>query len=121
MTAQEILALVNAGYTKEEIESWNQEPQPTPEPQPNPEPNPEPTPEPQPNPEPNPEPQPNPEIDALKQELTNTQKQLKDLVKQMQANNRNTASVHITPNDELQKKTDEAMAELIRPAIKGKE
>ena len=113
MTAQEILTLVNAGYTKEEIESWNQEPQPTPEPLPNP--------EPQPNPEPNPEPQPNPEIDALKQELTNTQKQLQDLVKQMQANNRNTASVNITPADDLQKKTDEAMAELIRPAIKGKE
>ncbi len=58
------------------------------------------------------------ELEAVKQELQQTQKQLTALVKQMQQNNLRTASVNILPDDELQQKTDEAMAELIRPKIK---
>ena len=45
------------------------------------------------------------------------QNQINDLVKQMQQNNLRTASVNILPEADLEKKTDEAMAELIRPTI----
>lgn len=62
--------------------------------------------------------QPNPEIESLKSQITETQKQLTALVKQMQNNNLKTASVQIAPDDDLMRKTDEAMSELIRPKIK---
>ena len=68
--------------------------------------------------EPAQEKQENPEIAALKDQLTHTQKQLSDLVRQMQQNNLKTASVNIMPEDDLERRTDEAMAELIRPTIK---
>ena len=58
------------------------------------------------------------EIAALRDQLTHTQKQLSDLVRQMQQNNLKTASVNIMPEDDLERRTDEAMAELIRPTIK---
>lgn len=58
------------------------------------------------------------EIAALKDQLTHTQKQLSDLVRQMQQNNLKTASVNIMPEDDLERRTDEAIAELIRPTIK---
>ena len=60
----------------------------------------------------------NQELAALKDQLTHTQKQLSDLVRQMQQNNLKTASVNIMPEDDLERRTDEAMAELIRPTIK---
>ena len=68
--------------------------------------------------EPDQEKQENKEIAALKDQLTHTQKQLSDLVRQMQQNNLKTASVNIMPEDDLERRTDEAMAELIRPTIK---
>ena len=47
MTVDEILKLVNAGYSKDEIASFEtKEPTPEPSPEPSPEPNPEPKPEP---------------------------------------------------------------------------
>ena len=58
------------------------------------------------------------EIAALRDQLTHTQKQLSELVRQMQQNNLKTASVNIMPEDDLERRTDEAMAELIRPTIK---
>ena len=58
------------------------------------------------------------ELAQLRQELTQTQTQLKELVKQMQSNNLKTASVNIVPDADLEKKTDAALAELIRPTIK---
>ena len=73
--------------------------------------NPEPT-------EPDQEKQENQEIVALRDQLTHTQKQLSDLVRQMQQNNLKTASVNIMPEDDLERRTYEAMAELIRPTIK---
>ena len=60
----------------------------------------------------------NQEIDQLRQELTQTQTELKNLVKQMQSNNLKTASVNLVPDADLEKKTDAALAELIRPTIK---
>ena len=48
MTVDEILKLVNAGYTKDEIASF-ETPEPTPEPSPEPSPEPKPEPKPEPN------------------------------------------------------------------------
>lgn len=63
----------------------------------------------------------NPRMDALEKSVSGISAQLTNLVKQMQANNVKTASVNILPEDQLQKDTDSAMAELIRPSYKKKE
>ena len=52
------------------------------------------------------------------QTISEQQNQIRDLIKQMQANNRRTASMNTPPEQDLQTKTDEIMAELIRPSIK---
>jgi hypothetical protein len=85
-----------------------EEPEPTPE---------EPTPE---DPQPEEQPAEQNELAEVRQELKTTQQQLADLVKQMQRNNLATASVNILPENDLDKKTDEAMAELSRPKIERK-
>lgn len=46
------------------------------------------------------------------------QSQVNDLIRQMQSNNLKTASINVLPDADLEKATDEAMAELIRPTIK---
>lgn len=110
MKPDDILKLINAGYTKEEIQAME-----VPEDQ---EPN-----EPQPQEEPEQQPEPVPEnkaLDEVRAELKTTQEQLASLVKQMQQNNLATASVNILPQNDLDKRTDEAMAELIRPKIERK-
>ena len=112
MNSAEILKLIEAGYTKADIDAMNQEPQPEPEE----------TPEPAPVPEPQPEPEPaSNELAEVKEQLQETQKQLQDLIRQRQRNNLKTASVNIRPEDDLMKRTDEAMAELIRPKFEGSE
>lgn len=63
----------------------------------------------------------NPRLDALEKSVSGISAQLTNLVKQMQANNVKTASVNILPEEQLQKDTDLAMAELIRPSYKKKE
>ena len=63
----------------------------------------------------------NPRMDALEKCVSGISAQLTNLVKQMQSNNLRTASVNILPEDQLQKDTDSAMAELIRPSYKKKE
>ena len=111
MKPDDILKLINAGYTKEEIQAMEpNEPQPKEEPE-------------QPKEEPEQPQEPVPEITALNEvraELKTTQEQLASLVKQMQQNNLATASVNILPQNDLDKRTDEAMAELIRPKIERK-
>ena len=91
MNSAEILKLIEAGYTKSDIDAMNQAPAAEPEE----------------NPEAEPEQEPQPE--------------LQDLIRQMQRNNLKTASVNIRPEDDLMKRTDEAMAELIRPKFEGSE
>ena len=123
MTVDEIIKLLDAGYTKDEISAMvvNQEPQQFPADQ-----QPEQPGDQQPEPE-----QPeapadnidsvNAEVTALRDELTSTRQQLAQLVKQMQSNNLKTASVNILPESDLEKKTDDAMAELIRPSYERRE
>lgn len=121
MNSADILKLVNAGYTKEEIDKMqsgqdqeqdqgqdqdqNQDQEQDREQEQNQE----------------QEQEQNQEVQQLRDQLTETQKQLKQLVKQMQQNNLKTASVNILPEDDLMKKTDEAMAELIRPTYEKEE
>ena len=117
MTTSEIIKLLDAGYTKDEITAMdNQEPKDDPKPEPEPKDDPKPEPKPKDNTD-----SVNAEVTALKDELSNTQKQLAQLVKQMQSNNLKTASVNILPDSDLEKKTDEAMAELIRPSYERRE
>ena len=114
MKPDEILKLIDAGYTKEEIQAMDQPQEPIPEEQQQEEPIPEPH---------DIDQQPardSQALDEVRQELKTTQQQLADLVKQMQRNNLATASVNILPENDLDKKTDEAMAELIRPKIERK-
>lgn len=111
MKPDDILKLINAGYTKEEIQAMEpNEPQSKEEPE-------------QPKEEPEQPQEPVPEItdlDEVRAELKTTQEQLASLVRQMQQNNLATASVNILPQNDLDKRTDEAMAELIRPKIERK-
>ena len=62
-----------------------------------------------------------PRMDALEKSVSGISAQLTNLVKQMQSNNLRTASVNILPEEQLEKDTDLAMAELIRPSYKKKE
>ena len=110
MNSAEILKLIEAGYTKADIDAMNQAPAADPEEIPEAEPEQEPQPEPASN-----------ELAEVKDQLQETQKQLQDLIRQMQRNNLKTASVNIRPEDDLMKRTDEAMAELIRPKFEGSE
>ena len=115
MKPDDILKLINAGYTKEEIQAMEPHEDPATEPKKEPE---EPKKEPE---EPPQEPaQDITALDEVRNELQKTQKQLSDLVRQMQKNNLATASVNILPQNDLDKKTDEAMAELIRPSYERK-
>lgn len=123
MTVDEIIKLLDAGYTKDEISAMvvNQEPQQFPADQ-----QPEQPGDQQPEPEQPEAPEDNndsvnAEVSALRDELTSTRQQLAQLVKQMQSNNLKTASVNILPDSDLEKKTDEAMAELIRPSYERSE
>ena len=118
MTATEILKLLDAGYTKDEISAMDSQEQLPADQQ-------------EPEPAQQPEEQPeapaenndsvNAEVSALKDEISNTRQQLAQLVKQMQSSNLKTASVNILPEADLERKTDEAMAELIRPSYERRE
>lgn len=82
----------------------------------------EPETEPEKEPETEPEEKPvDPRMDALEKSVSGISAQLTNLVKQMQSNNLRTASVNILPEEQLEKDTDAAMAELIRPSYKKKE
>ena len=116
MSIDDVLKLVNAGYTREEIDKMTQDPGQNPGNDPSDNPGQDPGSDP--GQDPGQDPGSNQELEQLRQELTQTQTQLKELVKQMQSNNLKTASVNIIPDADLEKKTDAALAELIRPTIK---
>ena len=120
MTLQDILRLIDAGYTRQEIEQLNRdesaaEPaaaEPAAEPA-------EPVADSVDQESKTPSgPDPSAELETVRNELKTTQQQLQDLIKQMQQNNLRTASVNVLPQENLETATDAAMAELIRPTIK---
>ena len=112
MKSEDIIKLLDAGYTKEEIKAMETEPEVKPE-QEQPE---------QQEVKPEQE-QPEQEVkpDDTSVRIEQMQNQINNLIKQMQLNNLKSASVNILPEDDLERKTDEAMAELIRPKYKEKE
>ena len=90
MEAKDVINLVNAGFSKDDILKMFPEtqPQPTPEPQPQPQPTPEPQLQPQPTPEPQPSPQPQPENDQTAEtikSLTTQVTTLTEIIKTMQS------------------------------------
>ena len=111
MKSEDIIKLLDAGYTKEEIKAMETEPEVKPEQE-------QPEQEVQPEQE-----QPEQEVkpDDTSVRIEQMQNQINNLIKQMQLNNLKSASVNILPEDDLERKTDEAMAELIRPKYKEKE
>ena len=59
----------------------------------------------------------NQEYKNLENKISETQNQLQQLIKQMQKNNLQTAGINILP-DNVESAADKAMSELIRPTIK---
>ena len=107
MTTDQIFKLIDAGYTKTEIEAMTQ-PEPTPAPDPTPEPQPDPT----------PAPENNPEMEGLRNDLKAAKEQIQQLTQQIQQLNRDTRSGDTLPDADIPKKADAAMTELIRPTMK---
>ena len=100
MKSEDIIKLLDAGYTKEEIKAMETEPEVKPEQE-------------------QPEQEVKPDDTSIR--IEQMQNQINNLIKQMQLNNLKSASVNILPEDDLERKTDEAIAELIRPKYKEKE
>ena len=115
MTTDQIFKLLDAGYTKSEIEALTQPEQPNPAPE---QPDPEPQPEPQDQPVPDPQPEAADGLDALRAELNAAKQQITQLTQQVQQMNLEQRSVNVLPENDIPKKADAAMTELIRPAIK---
>lgn len=108
MTFTEIKALSDMGFTNDQIMALNAG-------QPQPEEVPEQTEQPeQPQPEEVPE---QPEQPPEDSRISDMQKQIDDLKKQIQKQNRQQARIETMPDD-LDKSVDSIMAELIRPTIK---
>lgn len=120
-TFEQIKELHEMGFTAEQITTFAGT-APAGEEQKEPEKEQEPETEPEKEQETEPEEKPvDPRMDALEKSVSGISAQLTNLVKQMQSNNLRTASVNILPDEQLQKDTDSAMAELIRPSYKKKE
>ena len=104
MTTDQIFKLIDAGYTKEDIEKMTvpetEQPQPAEQPAEQPK-----VPE-------------NKDIERLTNTVKTLEDRIADMVRQMQSNHLQSASFEISPDKELEKRTDSAMAELIRPTIK---
>ena len=105
MTFEEIKELHGMGFTAEQIMNLTGDRQPEKQPETPPEEQPE-TP-----------PADDARITGLEKKLSDSQKEIANLTKQIQALNRQTARIENMPDD-LQKQTDAIMAELIRPSYK---
>ena len=110
MKADDILKLIEAGYTKADIEAMETT---------SPEQNHEQGQEQEQKQEQKQEPAPehDQEYKNLENKISETQNQLQQLIRQMQQNNLQTAGVNILP-DNVETAADKAMSELIRPTIK---
>ena len=111
MRYEEIINLLDRGFTPDQITALTGAAAPDPEPEPaDPEPDPEPAPA---DPEPAPaDPEPDPEISRLNTEIEN-------LKKQLQAQNIKTQSVSILPGD--RETVESVLATIIRPPFEHKD
>lgn len=115
MKLEEVMALVNAGYTKEEIAAMEQPTDPTPAPAPTPEPAPQPTPEPVPAPAPAPTPAPEP----AQPTMADLMQSIAKLTSAVQANA--IANSIIPGGANQQPVAEDMLAEIIRPTFKARE
>lgn len=113
MTVNEIMRLLDAGYTKEEIAALTSDPEPVPEPVP-------PAPEPEVKTDPEPAPEPEPAADQTGARLDALEKSIASLIKTIQVSNVNNKNIQTLPTDST-KIVDDAMASIIRPTIIKKE
>lgn len=111
MTVDQIMKLLDAGYTKEEIAAMTSDPEPKPAPEEKPEQKPEP------EEKPEPEPKPEPAEDQTGARLDALEKSIASLIKTIQVSNVNDKHIQTLPNDST-KIVDDAMASIIRPTIK---
>ena len=116
MTANEILSLVTAGYTKEEISAMVA-PMETPTPAPAAPEEVAELPTGTDMPEEKSETVESAVVAALRAELAETKKRMEDAIKEMQENNRRFASIPALPDQTTEKAADDAMSELIRPTL----
>ena len=115
MTINEIMKLLDAGYTKEEIAALE-----APEPEVKTDPEPAPEPEVKTDPEPAPEVKPAPAEDQTGNRLDALEKSIASLIKTIQVSNVNNKNIPTLPSDST-KIVDDAMASIIRPTINKKE
>lgn len=107
MTLQEVQKLIDAGFSHDEIMSFQQNPQDNPQPEQQPEPEPEPQPEPEPEQQPEPKPQPEqPDYNALNETINR-------LIKTIQASNLQNATRESLPVIDLNKQVDDIMKSII--------
>ena len=92
MNISEVSLLLNAGFTKDEIMSIMNDPQPSGDPAPDPQPAPDPAPDPEPAGDPAPDPEPSGELQSAVDGLQKTVNDLLKTVKAMQADNVKKAS-----------------------------
>lgn len=115
MKLEEIMALVNAGYTKEEIAALEQPANPEPAPAPTPEPEPAPAPQPEPAPAPTPTPAPEP----AQPTMADLMQSIAKLTSAVQANA--IANSIIPGGNNQQPAAEDMLAEIIRPTFKERE
>ena len=125
MTGDQVLKLLESGFTAEEIRKMD-DPFPVPAPEPPKEPQPEPQKEPEPEPqkerqqETAPEPQKEPEPSETDKRLDALETSISKLVKTLQESNLKSASFQSDPADSLEAQTDRIMASIIRPETERK-
>ena len=117
MTGDQVLKLLESGFTAEEIRKM-QEPEPQPDPQPEPQKEQEPEPERQ--QETAPEPQKDPEPSETDKRLDALETSISKLVKTLQESNLKNSSFQSDPADSLEAQTDKIMASIIRPETERK-
>ena len=112
MTGDQVLKLLESGFTAEEIRKMQE---PAPEPPKDPQPEPEPEPEPERQQETAPEPQKDPEPSETDKRLDALETSISKLVKTLQESNLKNSSFQSDPADSLEAQTDKIMASIIRP------
>ena len=116
MTGDQVLKLLESGFTAEEIRKMQE---PAPEPQKDPQPEPQKDQEPESKPErqqePAPEPQTDPEPSETDKRLDALETSISKLVKTLQESNLKNSSFNSAGTDSLEAQTDKIMASIIRP------
>lgn len=120
MTGDQVLKLLESGFTAEEIRKMQQDPAPEPQKDPQPEPQKEQEPEPERQQETAPEPQQDPEPSETEKRLGALENSISKLVKTLQESNLKNSSFNSAGTDSLEAQTDKIMASIIRPETERK-